>query len=127
MCVSPQVIYLQKEEVNRETVYAMHPTSVHGVEDMSTLAELHEAAIMHNLFLRYQKDNIYVRHQSVSHTKHHLFFFSCIHSFVFFHLIQTQTQIHSGLESKIGINLGPKLIFIENLMTILHVFSSLQI
>lgn len=41
-------------------VYPMHPSSIHGVEDMSTLAELHEAAIMHNLFLRYQKDNIYV-------------------------------------------------------------------
>lgn len=38
----------------------MHPSSIQGVEDMSTLVELHEAAIMHNLFLRYQKDNIYV-------------------------------------------------------------------
>lgn len=55
-----QVICLQKEELNREMVYPMHPSSIHGVEDMSTLAELHEAAIMHNLFLRYQKDNIYV-------------------------------------------------------------------
>ncbi|TMS06556.1 Unconventional myosin-X [Larimichthys crocea] len=56
-----KVIYLQKADLNRETVYPMHPSSVNGVEDMSTLAELHEAAIMHNLFLRYQKDNIYVR------------------------------------------------------------------
>lgn len=55
-----QVMYLQREELNRETVYLMHPSSVHGVEDMSTLAELHEAAIMHNLFLRYIKDSIYV-------------------------------------------------------------------
>lgn len=62
LCVL-QVIYMQKEEVNREMVYPMHPSSVEGVEDMSTLAELHEAAIMHNLFLRYQKDNIYVRPQ----------------------------------------------------------------
>ena len=62
LCLLFQVIYLQKAELNRETVYPMHPSSIHGVEDMSTLAELHEAAIMHNLFLRYQKDNIYVRH-----------------------------------------------------------------
>lgn len=55
-----QVMHLQREELNRETVYLMHPSSIHGVEDMSTLAELHEAAIMHNLFLRYKKDNIYV-------------------------------------------------------------------
>ena len=55
-----QVVHLQRDELNRETVYPMHPSSIHGVEDMSTLAELHEAAIMHNLCLRYQKDNIYV-------------------------------------------------------------------
>lgn len=60
VCVFFQVIHLQKAELNRETVYLMHPSSIHGVEDMSTLAELHEAAIMHNLFLRYEKDNIYV-------------------------------------------------------------------
>lgn len=55
-----QVMYLQREELTRETVYLMHASSIHGVEDMSTLAELHEAAIMHNLFLRYTKDSIYV-------------------------------------------------------------------
>uniref|UniRef100_A0A671Z002 Unconventional myosin-X-like n=1 Tax=Sparus aurata TaxID=8175 RepID=A0A671Z002_SPAAU len=52
-------------KLNRETVYPMHPSSIHGVEDMSTLAELHEAAIMHNLFLRYQKDNIYTNIGSI--------------------------------------------------------------
>uniref|UniRef100_A0A8C4DHE7 Myosin-X n=1 Tax=Dicentrarchus labrax TaxID=13489 RepID=A0A8C4DHE7_DICLA len=52
-------------ELNRETVYPMHPSSIDGVEDMSTLAELHEAAIMHNLFLRYQKDNIYTNIGSI--------------------------------------------------------------
>uniref|UniRef100_A0A3Q3W028 Myosin X, like 1 n=1 Tax=Mola mola TaxID=94237 RepID=A0A3Q3W028_MOLML len=46
-------------------VYAMHPSSIHGVDDMSTLAELHEAAIMHNLFLRYQKDSIYTNIGSI--------------------------------------------------------------
>ncbi|XP_028992569.1 unconventional myosin-X [Betta splendens] len=60
-----KVLYLQKEDVNRETVYPMHPSSVRGVEDMSTLAELHEAAIMHNLFLRYQKDHIYTNIGSI--------------------------------------------------------------
>lgn len=55
-----QVMHLQRQELNRETVFLMHPSSIHGVEDMSTLAELHEAAIMHNLFLRYRKDSIYV-------------------------------------------------------------------
>lgn len=57
---APQVLYLQQAEVTREQVYAMHQTSIDGVEDMSALAELHEAAIMHNLYKRYQDDNIYV-------------------------------------------------------------------
>ncbi|XP_068602601.1 unconventional myosin-X [Brachionichthys hirsutus] len=60
-----KVIYLQRAELSRETVYLMHSSSIHGVEDMSTLAELHEAAIMHNLFLRYQKDNIYTNIGSI--------------------------------------------------------------
>ncbi|KAK5616174.1 hypothetical protein CRENBAI_016247 [Crenichthys baileyi] len=59
------VICLQREELNMETVYPMHPSSISGVEDMSTLAELHEAAIMHNLFLRYQKNNIYTNIGSI--------------------------------------------------------------
>lgn len=62
LCLSVfQVVYLQQAEVNREKVSPMHQSSIDGVEDMSTLAELHEAAIMHNLHQRYQKDNIYVR------------------------------------------------------------------
>lgn len=60
-----QVLYLQQAEVTRERVYAMHQSSIDGVEDMSALAELHEAAIMHNLYQRYQKDNIYVSAFSV--------------------------------------------------------------
>ncbi|XP_077947268.1 unconventional myosin-X isoform X2 [Gasterosteus aculeatus] len=60
-----KAIYLQTAELNRETLYPMHPSSIHGVEDMSTLAELHEAAIMHNLFLRYSKDDIYTNIGSI--------------------------------------------------------------
>ncbi|XP_034041694.1 unconventional myosin-X [Thalassophryne amazonica] len=60
-----KVIFLQRAELSRDTVYHMHPSSIHGVEDMSTLAELHEAAIMHNLFLRYQKDSIYTNIGSI--------------------------------------------------------------
>ncbi|XP_034050986.1 unconventional myosin-X [Thalassophryne amazonica] len=60
-----EVLYLQQSEVTRERVYAMHQTSIDGVEDMSTLAELHEAAIMHNLHQRYQKDNIYTNIGSI--------------------------------------------------------------
>ncbi|KAM4624860.1 unconventional myosin-X [Polymixia lowei] len=60
-----EVLYLQQAEVNRERVYAMHQSSIDGVEDMSSLAELHEAAIMHNLYQRYQKDNIYTNIGSI--------------------------------------------------------------
>uniref|UniRef100_A0A8K9VCN5 Myosin X, like 1 n=1 Tax=Oncorhynchus mykiss TaxID=8022 RepID=A0A8K9VCN5_ONCMY len=60
-----EVLYLQQAEVTRERVYAMHQSSIDGVEDMSTLAELHEAAIMHNLYQRYQKDSIYTNIGSI--------------------------------------------------------------
>ncbi|XP_051998770.1 unconventional myosin-X [Xyrauchen texanus] len=60
-----EVITLDLGEVNRLKVFPMHPTSISGVEDMSTLAELHEAAIMHNLYLRYQKDLIYTNIGSI--------------------------------------------------------------
>lgn len=38
----------------------MHHSSIRGVEDMSTLEDLHDGAIMHNLFLRYQQRHVYV-------------------------------------------------------------------
>ncbi|XP_030643484.1 unconventional myosin-X [Chanos chanos] len=60
-----EVISLNVREANRTRVFPMHPSSVSGVEDMSTLAELHEAAIMHNLFLRYQQDLIYTNIGSI--------------------------------------------------------------
>ncbi|XP_061599184.1 unconventional myosin-X [Cololabis saira] len=60
-----EVFYLQQAEVTRERVYAMHQSSIDGVEDMSALAELHEAAIMHNLYRRYQKDHIYTNIGSI--------------------------------------------------------------
>lgn len=44
----------------------MHLSSISGVEDMSTLAELHEAAIMRNLYIRYWEDCIYVRPEECS-------------------------------------------------------------
>ncbi|KAM6912324.1 unconventional myosin-X [Xenentodon cancila] len=60
-----EVFYLQQAEVTRERVYAMHQSSIDGVEDMSALAELHEAAIMHNLYQRYQRDHIYTNIGSI--------------------------------------------------------------
>uniref|UniRef100_A0A8B9L4C5 Myosin X, like 1 n=1 Tax=Astyanax mexicanus TaxID=7994 RepID=A0A8B9L4C5_ASTMX len=43
----------------------MQKSNIDGVEDMSTLAELHEAAILHNLHQRYKKDNIYTNIGSI--------------------------------------------------------------
>ena len=38
----------------------MHPMEEEGVDDMATLTELHGGAIMHNLYQRYKRDQIYV-------------------------------------------------------------------
>uniref|UniRef100_A0A8C6PD54 Myosin X, like 1 n=1 Tax=Nothobranchius furzeri TaxID=105023 RepID=A0A8C6PD54_NOTFU len=52
------------EVINTHSI-VMHQSSIDGVEDMSALADLHEAAIMHNLYQRYQNDNIYTNIGSI--------------------------------------------------------------
>uniref|UniRef100_A0A7M4FPW2 Unconventional myosin-X-like n=1 Tax=Crocodylus porosus TaxID=8502 RepID=A0A7M4FPW2_CROPO len=54
-----------KPSLSREKVLPMHQTSVEGVEDMSTLGDLHEAAILLNLYQRYQQDSIYTNIGSI--------------------------------------------------------------
>ena len=42
----------------------MHQTSVEGVDDMANLGDLHDAAILLNLHLRFTSDKIYVSFKS---------------------------------------------------------------
>lgn len=55
-----QVYTYKQNALTRQKVQPMHHSSIAGVEDMATLEDLHEGAIMHNLFLRYQQRHIYV-------------------------------------------------------------------
>ncbi|XP_076005016.1 unconventional myosin-X isoform X2 [Genypterus blacodes] len=54
-----QVYTYKQNALTRQKVQPMHHSSIRGVEDMATLEDLHDGAIMHNLFLRYQQGNIY--------------------------------------------------------------------
>uniref|UniRef100_A0A9J8ANR1 Myosin X n=1 Tax=Cyprinus carpio carpio TaxID=630221 RepID=A0A9J8ANR1_CYPCA len=54
-----QVYTYKQNAVSRQRVYPMHNSSINGVEDMATLQDLHDGAILHNLQLRYTQKSIY--------------------------------------------------------------------
>ena len=57
---SLQEATLSRSELTHDHVMMMHHTSVEGVDDMASLGDLHEAAILYNIQQRYSKDVIYV-------------------------------------------------------------------
>lgn len=50
---------LPNPEIGVDTVANMHESSQKGVEDMATLVDLHEGAILYNIMLRYRQNCIY--------------------------------------------------------------------
>ena len=56
----PQVYKRPKAAITPDSVVVMHETSVQSVEDMSALGDLHEAAILYNIYQRYRANRIYV-------------------------------------------------------------------
>ncbi|KAM9729088.1 unconventional myosin-VIIa-like isoform 2-T3 [Menidia menidia] len=66
LCDSGQIQVLDDEgrehwisPQNATNIKPMHPTSIHGVEDMIRLGDLNEAGILRNLFIRYNEHVIY--------------------------------------------------------------------
>uniref|UniRef100_A0A3Q4HUX6 Myosin X n=1 Tax=Neolamprologus brichardi TaxID=32507 RepID=A0A3Q4HUX6_NEOBR len=55
-----QVYTYKQNTLTRQKVQPMHRSSIRGVEDMASLEDLHDGAIMHNLYLRYKQKYIYV-------------------------------------------------------------------
>ncbi|XP_016402939.1 myosin VIIAa [Sinocyclocheilus rhinocerous] len=66
LCDSGQIQVLDDEgsehwisPQNAPNIKPMHPTSIHGVEDMIRLGDLNEAGILRNLLIRYREHLIY--------------------------------------------------------------------
>ncbi|KAJ3589043.1 hypothetical protein NHX12_009891 [Muraenolepis orangiensis] len=59
LCDSGQIQVLDDESRNASHFKPMHPTSIHGVEDMIRLGDLNEAGILRNLLIRYHELVIY--------------------------------------------------------------------
>ena len=56
-----QVVKVPSCELTTSKYAIMHNSSVRGVADMASLADLHEGAILNNLKIRYFANEIYVR------------------------------------------------------------------
>ncbi|CAB4038561.1 unconventional myosin-X-like, partial [Paramuricea clavata] len=57
--IERESITKDQSSLSRENASVMHNSSLEGVEDMAHLEDLHEAGILHNLHVRYKKDEIY--------------------------------------------------------------------
>ena len=53
LCARTQMHVIPVEQLSVDVVTAMHETSIESVEDMSSLGDLHEGAVLYNIQQRY--------------------------------------------------------------------------
>ena len=78
-CFLWQKVSFPRASLTHDVVMPMHQTSIDSLEDMASLGDLHEGAILYNIYQRYQRDKIYVSWAAREHNAMHVALSSASH------------------------------------------------